>query len=101
MKNITVSVDDETYRGAQTRAAQLGMSVSALVRGYLRSLANEQSGGPRVAFGDALRPRDLDEVITDFDSRGVGLRPSDNLTREELYHEAINGSDATRCTRRT
>lgn len=37
-----------------------------------------------------LRVRDLDEVIADFDSRGVGLRSSDNLTRDELYDEAYD-----------
>ena len=99
MKNTTVSVDDETHRGAQMRALELGTSVS--VRGYLRSLADEQSSGPGTAFGTELRPRNLDEVIADFDSRGVGLRSSDNLTREELYDEEINGSDATLCTGKT
>ena len=95
MKSITVSVDDETHRGAQMRALELGTSVSALVRGYLRSLADEQSSGPGAAFGTELRPRDLDEVIADFDSRRIGLRSSDNLTRDELYEEGINGSDVT------
>ena len=33
MKNITVSVDEETHRLARIRAAELGISVSALVRG--------------------------------------------------------------------
>ena len=88
MKSITVSVDDGTHRGAQMRAVQPGTSVSALVRGYLRGLADEQSSGLGVAFGTELRPRDLDEVIADFDSRGVGLRSSDNLTRDELYDES-------------
>jgi hypothetical protein len=96
MKHITVSVDDETHRGAQSRAAQLGTSVSALLRGYLRSLAREQRDKPNLRVGAELRPRDLDEVIADFDSRGVGLRPEDNLTRDELYDEAINGPDAIR-----
>lgn len=36
------------------------------------------------------RVRDLDEVIADFDSRGVGLRSSDNLSRAELYDEAYD-----------
>lgn len=31
------------------------------------------------------RRRHLNEVFEDFDARGVGLRMSDNLTREELY----------------
>ena len=101
MKNITVSVDEKTHRSAQVRALELGTSVSALVRGYLRSLADEQSSGLGVAFGAGLRPRDLDGVIADFDSRGVGLRSSDNLTRDELYDEAINGADTTLCIRRT
>ena len=40
-----LSVDDKTHRGAQMRALELGTSVPALVRGYLRSLADEQSSG--------------------------------------------------------
>ncbi len=101
MKSITVSVDDETHRGAEIRATQLGTSVSALVRGYLMRLAGEQLDGLGVDFGSELRPRDMDEVVSDFESRGVGLDSRDNLTRAELYDEAINGPDATRCTRKT
>ena len=41
MKNITVSVDEQTHRNARIRAAELGTSVSALVRGYLRELVAE------------------------------------------------------------
>ncbi len=96
MKNITVSVDDDTHRGAQIRAAQLGTSVSALVRGYLRSLANEQPDEPSAEVESEFRVRDLGEVVADFASRSVGLRSSDKLTRAELYDEAINGPDAIR-----
>ena len=35
MKNITVTVDEETYRGARIKAAELDTSVSALVKRYL------------------------------------------------------------------
>ena len=38
-----------------------------------------------------LRRRKLDEVLADFDARGVGLRSCDNLTRDELYDEATGG----------
>ena len=38
MKNITVSVDEETHRLARIRAAELDTSVSALVRDFLRNL---------------------------------------------------------------
>ena len=37
MKNITVSIDEKTHRLAHIRAAELDTSVSALVRGYLRT----------------------------------------------------------------
>ena len=44
MSNLTVSVDDDTYRRSRIRAAELGTvdpSVSALVRTILRSLAGD------------------------------------------------------------
>ena len=90
MKNITVSVDDQTHRLARIRAAELDTSVSALVREYLRSLAKGpdgeftskgQAGDPNLES----RRRLLQETFKDFDARGVGLRMSDNLSREELY----------------
>jgi hypothetical protein len=43
MKNITVSLDDETYRNARMKAAELDTSVSALVWRYLIELG---SSGP-------------------------------------------------------
>ena len=63
MKNITVSVDEETHRMARIRAAEV-----------------------------VLRPRDLDEVLPDFDARGVGV--SERLTRDELYAEVIERTNA-------
>jgi plasmid stability protein len=38
MSNITLSVDDNTYRTARIVAAERGTSVSAMVRDYLQSL---------------------------------------------------------------
>ena len=101
MKNITVSVDEETHRSARIRAAELGTSVSALVRNYLRSLTRDGVSGAEDARSDtattgALRRTELDDVVADFEARGVGLRMSDNLTRDELYDEAMNGPDAVR-----
>lgn len=101
MKNITVSVDEEIHRLARIRAAELETSVSALVRAYLKGLVRgakrKSTDGIRTAEGSPqLRYRDLDEVLADFDARGVGLRSSDNLTRDELYDEAIGGPDALR-----
>ncbi len=97
MKNITVSVDEGTYRRARIRAAELDTSVSALVRGYLRSLVEGgESTPPSVGVemgAEAETPlqrrrRQLGEMFADFDRRGVGLDPRDNLPREELYDRA-------------
>ena len=43
MKNITVTLDDETYRKARIRAAELDTSVSAIVRKYLTQFAEGKS----------------------------------------------------------
>ena len=101
MKNITVSVDDETHRSARIRAAELGTSVSALVRNYLRRLSRDSFDGTALpqsgaATTGALRRTELDEVVADFEARGVGLRMSENLTRDELYNEAMNSTNAVR-----
>ena len=101
MKNITVSVDEETHRLARIRAVELDTSVSALVRSYLRRLVGGSAGGTaknRLSMETSveLRPRELDEVLADFAARGVGLRSCDNLTREELHDEATNSPNAVR-----
>ena len=90
MKNITVSVDEETYRLSRLKAAEAGTSVSALVRGYLLALVGGQANGP-VAVEDTLnaeferRRRLMNEVIEEITANGGGLRISDNLPREALY----------------
>ena len=101
MRNITVSVDDDTYRRSRIRAAEQDTSVSALVRTYLRSLVGESGRESAATARETessveLRRRELDEVVADFDARGVGLRSRDNLTRDELYDEAAGKSDALR-----
>lgn len=40
MKNVTIALDDETHRKARIRAAELGTSLSALVKNYLASLGD-------------------------------------------------------------
>ena len=58
MKNITVTVDDETYRRARIRAAELDTSVSALVKRYLTELAGGDSEFKRLeALERSLRDR--------------------------------------------
>ena len=99
MKNITVSVDEETHRLARIRAAEMDTSVSVLVRDYLRSLVEGRTPGRpgdtgRVETAHERRRRLLNEVFEDFDARGVGLRMSDNLPREALHDRAAARAEA-------
>jgi plasmid stability protein len=43
MKNVTIALDDETHRNARIRAAELGTSLSALVKHYLEGLSDGSS----------------------------------------------------------
>ena len=100
MKNITLSVDDECYRSARIRAAELGTSVSALVRGYLRNLVadreSKSEGGSELGETPYQRRcRQLREVFADFDADGTGLRMSENLPRDALYEQATMPSGTT------
>ena len=90
MKNITVSVDDETYRLSRIKAAENGTSVSALVRNFLQNLAHDDAKAvadkePASETDLEQRRRILREVTADFEQRGIGLQMTDNLPREELY----------------
>jgi uncharacterized protein YdaU (DUF1376 family) len=58
MKNITVSLDDDTYRRARTVAAQRDTSVSALVKGFLLELGSSEGREERLKREErALRER--------------------------------------------
>ena len=89
MKKITVSIDEQTHREARIRAAQLGMSLSALVRVSLGRLMAEPSGS-MIADSPESRTSSknrgtLRELLEEWDAKGIGLKMSENLTREELY----------------
>jgi hypothetical protein len=77
MKNITVSVDDETYRRARIKAAEQDTSVSALVKRFLIGIASDSSAFDRLLDDErALRGR-----IRQF-------RAADRLTRNDLHRRA-------------
>ena len=74
MKNITVSLDEETYRRARVIAAERDTSVSALVKQFLLELANGESENARLKREErALRER----IIT--------FRASDRLSRADIH----------------
>ncbi len=74
MRNITVSLDDETYRRARMIAAQRDTSVSALVKRFLIELGS----GEREADRLKREERALRDLITSF-------RASDRLSRDDVH----------------
>ncbi|WP_222926940.1 hypothetical protein [Sphingomonas gilva] len=93
MKNVTVSLDDVTYRNARRRAAEADRSLSSVVRELLQSYGAEESEFDRLA-------REEDEIRADIKNFNGGER----MIREELYdrdarraeHEAALAKDRRR-----
>jgi plasmid stability protein len=87
MKNITLKIDDETYRKARLKAAEKGTSVSAMVREILTTLAAESE------TDEARHQRivaTLKEIYAEADARATPrAEPLVPLTREEIYAERI------------
>ncbi len=84
MKNITLKIDDQTYRKARLLAAERGTSVSAMVREILvRVAAGEEDR-------EARRIQALEELFREADAR-ASARPTPlvPLTREEIYAERL------------
>ncbi len=84
MKNITISLDEETYRRARIAASQRDTSVSALVRTALEEIA---SNGAAESPNEELL-RTLDAVRESMIARGSTFSAADRLPREELYDRA-------------
>jgi plasmid stability protein len=74
MKNVTVSLDDETYRRARVKAAEMDTSLSALVRNFLDELGSSESETERLKCEE----RALRERIETF-------RGADRVTRDALH----------------
>ena len=81
MKNITVSIDEHTHRQARIRAAELGTSVSALVRSYLQSLVGEPPEKP-VANGQGSETP-LERRRKEF-KRAIGRLGSERHRTEDV-----------------
>ena len=79
MKNITVAVDDETYRNARIRAAELDTSVSALVKRYLVELGAGETEFQR-----------LERLEREMRKRVPrGFSAADTLPRDQLHDRAL------------
>jgi hypothetical protein len=81
VRNITIALDDETYRKARIAAAQRDASVSALVKKYLLTLATETPA-----------PRDLkqeQEILLDsIWRRHPGFTSAENLSRDAIHERS-------------
>lgn len=78
MKNLTVSVPEDVYRAAKVRAAERGASVSALVAGYLRSLADQNA-----EFERLLERQNA--VLGEIDR----FRARDRVSRDQVHDRAV------------
>ena len=74
MKNITISVDDEIYRRARVKAAEMDPSISALFKEFLLQLTNGESDFDR----RKRLERETIALIRDFSA-------ADRLSRDELH----------------
>ncbi len=73
MKNVTLTLDDETYRAARIQAAEQGLSLSALVRSLLSGLKPADSRAEAVQRSFAA----MDSVKK--------FKAGNRLTREQLH----------------
>jgi hypothetical protein len=78
VKNITVSLDDVTYRRARMLAAERDTSISALVKDYLVKLGSGESEEERLIREE----RALREQIRAF-------RASDRVSRDALHDRRL------------
>jgi len=78
VKNINVTVDDETYRRARIKAAERDTSVSALVARFLTELATGETDTERLKREE----RALRERIGSF-------RAADRLARDDVHRRDL------------
>ena len=77
MRNITVAVDDETYKRARVAAAERDTSVSALVKAYLEQLASHETEIERLK----RQEREIRSQIAAFNA-------ADRLSRDDLHNRS-------------
>ena len=83
-KNITLKIDEETYRRARIRAAQIETSVSAMVRDFLAE------GNTKAANPDIRRIAALRALYRKAERRAQpASAPLTPLTREEIHAERL------------
>jgi plasmid stability protein len=74
MKNITVTIDEDTYRRARVKAAELDTSVTAMVRQFLTEVVAGESDAEKLKREEAR----IRESIVSF-------RAGDRLHRDAVH----------------
>lgn len=75
MTNLTLTIDDDILREARIRALELGTSVNALVRDYLRQFAGRSTAAEGIA-----------ELLNATRDAGAGADGEGrSWTRDDLY----------------
>jgi hypothetical protein len=75
MINLTLTVEEDVLRQARIRALELGTSVNALVRGYLRQLAGRSTAAEGIA-----------EFLAATKDAGAGSGPEGRTwSRDDIY----------------
>lgn len=80
MKNVTVSLDDETYRKARRRAAEDDRSLSSVVREMLQEYAAP------IELDTAAQLR---AMWAELDARGEGVAVGERVSRADLYDSVL------------
>ena len=85
MKDITISVDDETYRYYQRNAAAVGASVEEWVGARLANFLPK----PISEAEAEVRRQQTHDLLARIDARrkaeGTDFQPGEKLTRDELH----------------
>ena len=88
MKNITLKIDDDTYRKARLRAAENGTSVSAMVRTILES---QEKAHAEQEQAEQNRVKRLVELYAEADA-STKSEPRQEpwiFKRDECYEERV------------
>jgi plasmid stability protein len=77
MKNITVTVDDDIYRRARVRAAEMDTSVSAQVKQFLEQFAQKETEFERLLKQEQKVRAEI-----------TGFSASERLSRDDVHDRA-------------
>lgn len=95
MKNVTIALDDETHLAARIRAAELGTSLSALVKDYLQGLVVEppMSGVREMPMGYIAEPmtNPVAGVAPPYLVNGKRVYTKDGKPRQPGSFKAVSG----------